>query len=78
MQASQAEKNIFGGDVKLHPITRMPLEQGIGCLPPDVQAENVHLPEIERMHGRAAAENMRRKLNDANTIKEAQADMAKE
>lgn len=35
---SRVEAAVFGADAKLHPITKMPLEQGIGCLPPDKQA----------------------------------------
>lgn len=78
MEASQADKNIYGEDVRLHPITKMPFEQGRGCLPDDVQAYNVHLVQIHHMHGEKAAADMRRKLDDAKTIKAAQEDMNEE
>jgi hypothetical protein len=35
---TDVEKNVFGVDAKLHPITMMPLEQGSGALPPSQQA----------------------------------------
>ena len=48
-----------------HPVTHMPLEQGIGALTPDLQALNVHCMTIERQHGKAAADAMRAKLQAA-------------
>jgi hypothetical protein len=35
---SRDEAAVFGVDAKLHPITKMPLEQGVGHLPADQQA----------------------------------------
>lgn len=50
MHASQAEKNVFGHDVKIHPITKMPIENGLGALPEHEQALN-HLRSIEAERG---------------------------
>lgn len=50
MQASQAEKNTFGEDVKLHPVTKRPLEQGHGALSHEKQAL-FHLRDIEAESG---------------------------
>lgn len=61
-EASQAEKNTFGAAVKLHPITRRPLENGIGALSEDRQAE-LHLAVIEREEGKEAAERVRKALH---------------
>lgn len=65
MAATNAEKHVFGNDVRLHPITKRPLESGIGCLPDDMQALNVHCVDIERESGRAKADEMRAKLKAA-------------
>ena len=62
MEASQAEKNVFGADVRIHPITKMPIEQGIGALPVDRQVEH-HLAHIERTGGKHLADAMRHKLS---------------
>jgi hypothetical protein len=75
MEASQAEKNVFGADVKLHPITKMPIEQGLGALSDDAQAQ-IHCQFIERSSGKHAADEMRRRLTDTDTIRTAEADMA--
>jgi hypothetical protein len=74
MEAAQAEKNVFGVEAKLHPVTLMPLESGRGALPDEMQAD-IQCGEIERSHGKKAADDMRRKLADSRTIKAAQADM---
>lgn len=47
---------------EVHPITGMPLEDGHGCLPPDMQARNVHVPYIRATQGDAAADAMLAKL----------------
>lgn len=60
-ELAQAQKNVFGADAKLHPITLMPLEQGSGALPHDQQAM-LHLQTIEETDGKEAADAMRRKL----------------
>lgn len=64
MEASQADKHVFGADTKLHPITNMPLESGVGHAPDEVQAW-AHCDTIEHEHGRKAADAMRAKLTDA-------------
>ena len=74
MEASQAEKNTFGADVKLHPITKMPLEQGRGALPHDQQAM-MHCDVIEHQHGKHHADAMRRELAASRTIDEAKAEI---
>jgi hypothetical protein len=35
---TRVERHVFGDDAKLHPITKMPLEQGSGALSADKQA----------------------------------------
>jgi hypothetical protein len=57
------EQAVFGSDASRHPITLMPLEQGIGALPLDEQARRIHLPYIARTQGLAVAEAMLIKLN---------------
>jgi hypothetical protein len=57
------DQMVYGADAKLHPVTLMPLEQGSGAHAPDDQALLVHLPEIERTQGKAAADAMRIKLS---------------
>ena len=52
------EKLVFGQNARLHPITKLPLESGSGCLPDDLQARLVHLPVIAREQGQAAAQAM--------------------
>ena len=63
-EASQAEKNMYGADVRLHPITLMPLEYGIGCAPDDVQAQ-AHCKVIERERGKKIADEYRARLAEA-------------
>lgn len=64
-ELAQAQKNVFGEDAKLHPITMMPLEQGSGALPHDQQAQ-IHCDYIERTQGKLAADAMRAKVAAAN------------
>jgi hypothetical protein len=61
-EPSRMEKNVFGFDVRLHPITGMPIEQGSGALPDDEQAL-LHCDAIEKAHGRELADAMRWKLD---------------
>ena len=68
MEVPQAMKNVFGEDVKLHPITKRPIEQGRGALSADQQAEQ-HLIDIEREEGKHVADAMRHQMR-------AKADMA--
>ena len=75
MHASQAEKNVFGHDVKLHPVTRMPIEQGKGALPADEQAW-AHCVYIEQHHGKEMADAMRAELRGEKQIAAAQAQIA--
>lgn len=63
-ELTQAEQNVFGATAKYHPITLMPLEQGVGALTAAQQAQ-IHCEIIERMRGKAAAAVMRKKLADA-------------
>lgn len=44
------EQRVFGDDYRVHPITKMPLEQASGALPDDLQAQNNHLPRIWQTH----------------------------
>jgi hypothetical protein len=46
---------VYGIDVRFHPITKLPLENGSGALPDDEQALQIHLPHILRRDGIAAA-----------------------
>ena len=59
------EVRTYGADAKIHSITGEVIEQGSGALPPDMQAANVHVLEIERRDGKAAADEVRRKLHMA-------------
>ena len=59
---SVTEEHVFGADAAIHPITNMPLEQGSGALPIDQQALQVHVGEIRRREGNAAADEVMRKL----------------
>ena len=62
---SPAEIRTYGADAKIHQITGEVVEQGSGAHPPDVQAALVHVLEIERREGRAAADKVRAKLKMA-------------
>jgi hypothetical protein len=53
---------VFGHDVKFHEITREPLQQGSGSLPPDEQALAIHLPLIAQRDGLATAQAMHARL----------------
>jgi hypothetical protein len=70
------EKLVFGVSVRLHPITEMPLEDGYGALPDDVQAWRQHCALIEERHGKAVADAMRKKLTDVAKLKAAKTDVA--
>lgn len=58
---SQAQKNVFGEDAKLHPVTGMVLEKGHGA-PSEFHQALQHIEQIEASHGRKVANEMRRKL----------------
>jgi len=73
---SQMEQRTFGADAKRHAGYRMPLEQGVGALPANVQAQQ-HCYWIERQHGKAAADEMRKKLAAADQITKDEAEIAK-
>ena len=60
---SPTEKAIYGDNAARHPITDMPLEMGVGALSAADQARRVHLPEIFRTQGAAAADAMRIKVD---------------
>ena len=55
---NEIEKAIYGADAKRHPLTNLVLEQGSGAWPADEQARRIHLPEIARTQGDAAAQAM--------------------
>jgi hypothetical protein len=57
------EIKTFGVDSYRHSITGEPVEVGSGALPPDQQAALVHVLEIERREGKAAADEVRQKLS---------------
>lgn len=59
-----AADNVFGVGHRVHPVTKRPLESGIGCLSDDQQA-GLHLLQIEQEEGVEAAEEMRKKLAKA-------------
>jgi hypothetical protein len=53
---------VHGVDIRFHPITKMPLESGSGCLPDDEQALQIHLPHILKTQGITAARAMYARL----------------
>jgi hypothetical protein len=59
---SPTEIMVYGADAKIDPRTGEVIEQGSGALPIDQQALFVHCAEIERREGKAAADEVRRKL----------------
>lgn len=67
-----AINNVFGANAKVHPVTGMPLESGIGATSEEQQAAG-HVVLIEKEYGKEAADAMRKKLG----IKTA-AELAKE
>ena len=62
-----AQANVFGADSDVHPVTKMPLEKGIGALPHRQQAE-LHCVQIHLRDGKEAADEMRQKLADADRL----------
>jgi hypothetical protein len=68
LEADQATKNTYGHDVRIHPVTKMPIEQGSGALPEHQQVLN-HIAAVEREQGSKAANAMRKKL-DINTTED--------
>ena len=61
---------VYGADVKLHWASKMPIENGSGCLPPDEQVRRLHVPIILERHGIAAARAVLAKLDAATKPKE--------
>jgi hypothetical protein len=59
---NRAEAAVFGDSVR-HPVTLMPLERGSGALPIKQQARQ-HLFEIARTRGRAAADEVCKRLDE--------------
>ena len=57
-----APEQVFGADAKVHPITGMRLENGVGALPDDLQALVLHCAYIEQTQGEEAAAAMRDKV----------------
>ena len=64
---TRVEKLVYGEDGVRHPISGYCIERGYGALSPDLQAEMLHLPAIERAEGKAAADAIRRKLQAATS-----------
>ena len=62
-EPSKADKNVFGADTQLHPVTEMPLENGIGAASDEQQALN-HCDVIEKTEGKQAADQMRAKVKN--------------
>jgi hypothetical protein len=58
---SNAER-VFGSSHKLHDLTGLPLEGGIGARSPDEQALIYHIPIIAERDGNIAAGVMKRKI----------------
>jgi hypothetical protein len=56
---------VYGRDVRFHPVTNLPLQQGSGALPDDEQALKIHLPLVAQRDGLAAAQAMHAKLTKA-------------
>ena len=61
-EVNNHEARTYGIHAKRHPVTGLPLEMGSGALSPDEQARRIHLPEIARTQGQAAADAMLIKL----------------
>jgi colicin import membrane protein len=61
MEASGSEKAVYGVDVKLHPVTKMPLETGIGAQSEHQQAL-AHVAMVTEKEGKEAGEKMAAKL----------------
>ena len=58
---SNADRATFGHNAKRHPVLGFPLESGIGALPVEQQAA-AFVADVERSHGKAAADVLRREL----------------
>lgn len=65
-EPTQLQRDVFGHDVQLHPLTGMVLEQGSGALPPHQQAR-LHCVEIEKLYGKKAADVIRKRLDDEDS-----------
>ena len=61
MEASGSEKAVYGADAKLHPVTKMPLETGIGALSEHQQAL-AHVARVTEKEGKEAGEKMAKEL----------------
>jgi hypothetical protein len=55
---------VHGIDIRFHPTTKLPLQNGSGAMPDDEQAWRTHLPLILQTQGRAAYEAMKAKLEN--------------
>jgi len=64
---TSAEQITFGAKARRHPITGLPLEDGIGAAPIERQAL-LHCDVIEQQSGNAAADVMRRRLAEAKQL----------
>jgi hypothetical protein len=59
---THVQKLVYGEDGQRHWLSGYPLERGCGALSPDDQAKLLHIPEIERLEGKAIANEFRRRL----------------
>lgn len=57
-----AADHVFGHGHRVHPVTKRPLESGIGALPEHVQAKH-HIDAIEHEEGKSVADKMRAELH---------------
>jgi hypothetical protein len=64
-RVNRADVLTHGIDVRFHPMTKLPLENGSGALPDDEQAFQIHLPHILRRDGIDAARAMYARLTGA-------------
>jgi hypothetical protein len=65
---SNADRATFGHNAKRHPVLGFLIEDGVGSLPVEQQAA-AFVMDVERSHGKAAADVLRREL-EAATQKE--------
>jgi hypothetical protein len=56
---------VHGIDIRFHPLTKLPLEDGSRALPDDEQALQIHIPHILKTQGIAAARAMCARLTGA-------------
>jgi hypothetical protein len=62
-------EHVFGAGAKRHPILNFYIENGSGAHPEHIQIEQ-RIRCIEATYGKAAADDMRRRLKDFERVKE--------